>query len=296
MNELMTTKEVADYLRIKERKVYDLLAAGEIPSTRVTGKWLFPRHLIDIWIARSSTFPEIAADLARPAPPVVVGSHDPLLDWTVRASGCDLAMLPGGSLDGLDRFRRGEAVACGMHVLDPTSGDYNVPIVQQSTVGLDCVLIEWAWREQGLLLAAGNPLGVTGIGDLAERKARVVLRQAQAGSSILFQHLLSAAGLRVDGLNVVDVPARNETDLGLAIVEGKADAGLGVRSAARQLGLDFLPLHRERFDLLVRRRDYFRPPVQKLLAFARTAEFAARAADMAGYDVGELGAVVYNAP
>ena len=72
MKDLMTTKEVADYLRLKERKVYDLVAEGEIPCTRVTGKWLFPKHLIDIWLARSSTFPKIAASHATPPPPVIV--------------------------------------------------------------------------------------------------------------------------------------------------------------------------------------------------------------------------------
>jgi len=295
MRDLMTTHEVAEYLRIKERKVYDLVAAGEIPCTRVTGKWLFPRHLIDLWLARSSTFPEISASHATPPPPVIVGSHDPLLEWAVRASECGLALMPGGSLDGLQRFARGEAAACGMHVLDLSDGGYNVSPVAEETVGLDAVLIEWAWRDQGLMVAPGNPMRIASVADAASARARFVIREAQAGSRVLFQHLVSEAGLDIMELDVADVDARSETDVALAVLEGRADTGLGVRSAARQIGLDFVPLHRERYDLLIRRRDWFEPPLQRLLAFAGTPPFAARAEDLGGYDIGGLGTVHFNA-
>ena len=146
------------------------------------------------------------------------------------------------------------------------------------------------------MLAAGNPLGITSIEDLRVNKARVVARQAEAGSRILFDHLLAEAGTKAADLEILEKPARGETDLALRVAEGKADAGLAVASAAHAFKLDFLSLHRERFDLLVRRRDYFEDPVQKLLAFARTDAFEARAADMAGYDTSALGKVVYNGP
>ncbi len=294
MNDLMNTREVAQYLRVKERKVYDLVRRKEIPCTRVTGKWLFPRFLIDQWVTRSTALP--APGEAGPAPPVVVGSHDPLLEWAVRESGCQLALLPGGSLDGVRRLAAGEAALCGMHVLDVDSGDYNAPMVRRVCAGLDVVLIEWGWRLQGLVVAAGNPLGIAAIGDLPTRKARVVTRQDEAGSQILLEHLLSEAGIALGDLAILAQPALSETDLALAVLEGRADAGLAVAAAARQFRLDFLPLRRERYDLLVRRRDYFEEPVQKLLAFARGESFLARAGEMAGYDVGGLGRVVYNAP
>ena len=97
--DLLTTKEVADYLRIKERRVYELVRQGAIPCTRVTGKWLFPRVQIDLWLAENAAGEQTVAP-----PPVIAGSHDPLLDWAVKESGCGLALLPGGSLDGIDRF------------------------------------------------------------------------------------------------------------------------------------------------------------------------------------------------
>ncbi len=292
----MTTKEVADYLRLKERKVYDLVAADDIPYTRVTGKYLFPKHLIDIWLARSSTFPNIARAHTTPPPPVIVGSHDPLLEWAVRNSGCELALMPGGSLDGVQRFARGEAVACGMHVLDLTDGGYNVGPASEAAVGLDMVLIEWARREQGLIVSRGNPIRIDGIAAAAAANARFVVREAQAGSRMLFQYLVSEAGLEIADLDIADVEARTETDVGLAIVEGRADTGLGIRAAAHQYGLDFVALHTERYDLMVRRRDYFQPPLQRLLKYCDSAEFKARADALAGYDIAGLGDIHYNAP
>ena len=289
----MTTREVAEYLRIKERKVYDLLRRKRIPSTRVTGKWLFPKHLIDQWVADGTEFP----DRAMPSPPPVsAGSHDPLFEWSLNESGCGLALMPGGSLDGLERRTAGDAVLCGLHVFDPERGGYNRAAVERTCKGLDVVLIEWAWRDQGLVLADGNPLGIKSIKDLKAKKARVIVRQAEAGSRILFDHLLAEAGMKAAELEILEKPARGETDLGRHVSEGKADAGLAVASAAHAFKLDFLNLHRERYDLLVRRRDYFEAPVQKLLAFSRSDAFKARAADMAGYDVSGLGKVVYNGP
>ena len=96
--DFLTTKEVAAYLRIKERRVYELVRQRAIPCTRVTGKWLFPKALIDVWLAEG-----VDGEAAVRPPPVIAGSQDPLLDWAVKESGCGLALLAGGSLDGLNR-------------------------------------------------------------------------------------------------------------------------------------------------------------------------------------------------
>jgi len=294
MSELMNTREVAEYLRIKERKIYDLIREKRIPCTRVTGKWLFPKRLIDAWLDEGTDLPKDIERRARPVPAVVAGSHDPLLEWCVRETGCELGVRPAGSLDGLKRFFDNEAMVCALHVLDPVTGEYNRQVVEM--LGAGCVLFEWAKREQGLVVAPGNPLAISGIGDLAGRRVRIVLRQEGAGSRILFDYLLAQAGMSLRGLDAVAQPARSETDLGQAISDGKADAGLAVRAAAKAFHLDFVPLHWERLDLLIRRRDYFGSHVQALMAFTRTPAFAARAAEMGGYDVSGSGRVVWNAP
>ena len=294
MPELMNTREVAEYLRIKERKIYELVREKQIPCTRVTGKWLFPKKLIDAWLAEGTSVPELVGRRVAAAPLVVGGSHDPLLEWSLREIGGDLALSATGSLDGLRRFADGETMVCALHVFDPESGEYNLSVVE--ALGSDCVLIEWARREQGLIVAPGNPHAIRSVADLTGKDLRVVLRQEGAGSRILFDYLLERAGIARDRLTILDHEARNETDLSQAISEGKADAGQGVRAAAQAYHLDFVPLHYERCDLLIRRRDYFEPPVQRLLGFARSDEFIQRAAEMGGYDVGQTGRIVWNAP
>jgi putative molybdopterin biosynthesis protein len=293
LTELMTTREVADYLRIKERKIYELVRTRQIPCTRLTGKWLFPKALIDAWVAENSDVP---GESPAKAPPVIAGSRDPLLDWAARESGCGLALIAGGSLDGLTRFIAGDALVAGLHVYDPESGDFNLPAVRNGVPDRGIVLIEWARRDQGLILAAGNPHGVRGVEDLAKQRLPVIRRQPTAGAQLLLDHFIAEAGLGPDDLAFIDEIAHTGNELGLAILEGRAAAGLGLRAVARQLKLDFLPLITERFDLLLHRRDFFEPPFQTLLAFCRGAAFEARAAAMGGYDVSGLGRVRLNGP
>jgi excisionase family DNA binding protein len=286
--DMMNTREVADYLRIKERKVYDLVRAKKIPCSRVTGKWLFPKAQIDAWVAQTGD----AADLAAPGA-VLAGSHDPLLEWAVRESRCGLAIRPGGSRDGLSLLAAGEAMLAGVHLIGEDGG-YNVAAVAAAMPARDFVILEWAKREQGLIVASGNPHRIGALADLRGRKLRFAARQPEAGSHELLLHLLERAGMKRTDLEG-PTAALNESDLAQAIAEGKADAGLGIRAVAQQFRLGFVKLQVERFDLVMRRRDYFEPPVQKLFAFARGAAFAGRAAELGGYDVGGLGTVILNA-
>jgi excisionase family DNA binding protein len=288
---MMDTREVAAYLRLKERRVYDLVRNNTLPHIRATGKLLFPRAQIDAWLAAKagSPLPGAAA-----APPIVAGSHDPLLEWAVRDSRCGLAVLACGSSAGLERLARSEATIAAMHWLDPATGEYNVPLVSERMGTADFVVIEWAKRVQGLLLAAGNPLKVKDLADLVKKRARIAPRQPESGSHHLFAHLLDRAKIEDGNLNWLPRPSLAETDLAAAIHDGHADAGVAIEAAARAQGLAFIPLAVERLDLVLRRRDYFEPPVQALLAFLRTPEFAGQAKALGGYDVTATGQVVFN--
>jgi putative molybdopterin biosynthesis protein len=113
---------------------------------------------------------------------------------------------------------------------------------------------------------------------------------------LLFYHLLQVHGIDAADLHFTMPPARSETDVALAIQDGKADVGFGIGAVARQCRLDFVPLQRERYDIAIGRRDYFQPPFQQLLTFARTARFAEKAAELEGYDIACLGQVAYNSP
>ena len=289
----MTTREVAAYLRLKERKVYELVRNGEIPCTRVTGKWLFPKPMIDLWLMEHAEGPGRERLVEPPA--VVCGSHDPLLEWALQASHCGFASLLGGSTDGLARFARGEAAVCGLHIPDPEGEGYNVEAVKRASTDHDIVLLEWARRRQGLMLAPGNPLGIGGVADLASRGARLIDRQEGAGSRLLLDRLLREAGIERAQLTLLDDRAVSETDVAREVHAGHADAGVGIEAAALEAGLAFVPLAEERFDLVLARRTYFEPPFQALIELTRSPRFTDRAATLGGYDVSHTGAVRYNA-
>src|SRR5450759_747501 len=127
--QLFTTAEAASYLRLKERKIYEMVAEGTVPCTKVTGRWLFPKAELDHWLASSVSRP---AGLTRPEPaPIVGGSHDPLLEWALRERGSGLATLAVGSEAGFARFTAGETIAASMHlhVLEDPEADANVAAV-----------------------------------------------------------------------------------------------------------------------------------------------------------------------
>jgi excisionase family DNA binding protein len=293
---MMDTREVAAYLRLRERRIYDLVRKNAIPHVRATGKLLFPRQQIDAWLAsRSGTAHVSNAPAPRGAPSVIAGSHDPLLEWAARESASGLAILACGSRAGLDWLARGDATVAALHWRDDATGDDNVPLVRSALPGEDVVVLEWAKRSQGLLLAPGNPLRIRSLSDVVNRKARVALRQPEAGSHRLLEHLLGAAGLAAGALNGMPRRVRAETDLAAAIADGRADAGLAIEAAAHAHGLTFIPLAIERLDLVVRRRDAFEPALQTLLAFARASEFAHAAQKLGGYDIAATGRVIYNA-
>ena len=289
----LTTREVAELLRVKERKVYDLAAAGEIPCRRVTGKLLFPRAEIEVWLAgEKGAAPQ--GRLGTVPANIVAGSHDPLLDWAIRESGSGLATFFDGSLDGLARLARGEAGIAGLHVFEPARGDWNLGHVEAALGGAPVVLIEWAKRQQGLLLAEALDGQVRSVADLGGR--RVVRRQASAGAGLLLDHLIAEAGLADGKIRFVTELARTETEAAAAVASGQAEAAPGLAAMARQFGLGFLPTVEERFDLVVDRHAWFEPPFQRLLNFCAGAAFKAKAAELGGYDLSGHGRVVWNAP
>ncbi len=290
MPDLMTTAEVADYLRLKQRKIYELVRSKEIPCARMTGKLLFPRRMVDLWIEQHV---EYAGPQPADAPMVLAGSHDPLVEWAVRESGCGLALLTVGSADGLARWAEGKALLAGIHMIG-SDGTYNVSAVRSLGTVSHLVLIEWARREQGLVVAPGNPRGIRGLADLKRKKVRVARRQEGAGAHILLAHLLKRVGMAPGDINLVDPACLTETDLALSVLDRKVDCGLAIRAVAKRFSLDFIPLHVERFDLAMRCRDYFEPAVQTLFRFARSPALVDRANGFGGYDVSGLGEVKFN--
>src|SRR3954463_4390338 len=221
--QLFTTAEAAAYLRLKERKIYEMVAEGTVPCTKVTGRWLFPKAELDQWLGASVTRP---AGTARAAPPAIVaGSHDPLLEWALRESDSGLATLAVGSEAGLARFAAGEAVAACMHrhALDDIEADANVAAIQGRGDMQDAALIAFCRREQGFLVAAANPLKLKSIDDVIAKRARIAVRPKGAGAQLLLLALLHKAKSSLDRLSAVSPVSPTGTDVAQAIRAGRAD-------------------------------------------------------------------------
>jgi molybdate-binding protein len=245
---------------------------------------------VEAWLAQHAG----GTGAARGLPPALVaGSHDPLLEWAVRESRCGLALLTQGSADGLERLVSGEVAGALIHLPSPDLADFNRDEARSLLAGLNMALVEWARREQGLLVPAGNPRKIRRVADLARRGVKVAARQPGAGSAVLLERVLAREGIDVRRLRISAV-AMGEGDLALAVKNGNADVGLGARAAARPLGLEFVPLVVERLDLAVSRAAWFEAPLQALMAFARGKRFAAQARSLGGYDITGLGRVTWN--
>ena len=294
MEPYLTTEEAAAYLRLKERKLYELVAGGRIPCSKVTGKWLFPRAALDRWLEAGLARPA-GVELAE-APAIIGGSHDPLLEWAVRRSGCGFALLSEGSERGLARLAAHEVALAAIHLHDREEDDSaaNLRAVAAMTELYDSVVLAFAEREQGLVLAPGHPPGVTGLEQAIARHMRFGLRQAGAGAQLLLERLLERSGHGLGDLAVAGGDFATGADLCFAIHAGDADCGIATRAVAAAMGLAFVPLAWERFDLVLRRRSYFERGAQALFALIAADEFHRHAGRLGGYRTAGAGTVRLN--
>ena len=292
--EFLTTSEAAEYLRLGERKLYELVTEGAIPCSKVTGKWLFPRHELDLWVMSGLARPP-GMILADP-PPIVGGSQDDLLEWSLRESGSGLASLTEGTMRGVDRLQRGEVIATAIHfhandLAANVERDANLAKVRTMPSLHDAVLVGIVRREQGFLVAPGNPKNLRTLSDVLGSGALMAMRQPGAGAQLLLDALLARAGASPKDLRRREAACLTGPDLAAAIRAGEADCGVATRAAARSAGLDFVPLLWENFDLLMRQRSYFRPAMQALIGFLGGKRLKQRAAELGGYDTSGAGQI-----
>ncbi len=288
MTDFLTTREVAGLMRVKERKVYDLVARSDIPVSRATGKLLFPRDELHSWLARAS-------GMKQAAPATITGSHDPLLEAALRMSGADIATIWNGSSAGLELLQQGRAGAAALHIFAPPD-DWNLSLVRQRCEESDVVLISWAKRWRGLVYDSRQTGGaLCGLSDLTNEGVRIASRQTGSGAQILFDHLLAEAGVN-PGQLCFSTQRHTELDSVLALLEGEAGACFGLQHLASRYRLAFLPLIEERVDLLVRRSFYFEPPFQRLIDYCQSSDFSDVAKTHAGYDISGFGEIRYNSP
>lgn len=234
---------------------------------------------------------------------LAVGSHDLALDLLADelvSSGTRpprLASVHVGSMGGLRALLQGEAHLAGVHLLDPSSGGYNVPYIRRILPNRPLKLVNLVWREVGLMVRPGNPKEIEAIADLKRSGVVMINRQRGAGTRVLLDHLLAREEIGTDMVKGYSREVTTHTMVAAAVSGGAADVGLGIRAAARALGLDFIPLTRERYDLAIPHEHLDHPGVARILEIVRQGEgsrFWGRVADMGGYDFADTGKVLYE--
>jgi len=226
---------------------------------------------------------------------LIMGSHDPMLDLLAthlrsHSAGQRLVSVNVGSLGGLIALRRGEAHLAGCHLFHPESETYNVPYLQRYLPDEPAALVTFAQREQGLIVAAGNPLGISSVADL--RGARTINRQRGAGTRVLFDHLLAQHEISADEIAGYGHEEYTHLAVAAAVADGIGDCGMGLRAAAEAMGLDFIGLTWERFDLAIPQRHLETEAVQALLDVLRGDAFKRDLGAQSGYRSDETGRVV----
>jgi putative molybdopterin biosynthesis protein len=225
---------------------------------------------------------------------VAIGSHDLVLDLAASAlraddPGITLASSNVGSLGGLVALRDGLCHIAGSHLLDPATGEYTLPYLDRVLPGREVAVVRLVHREQGLIVAPGNPLGLTGISDLTRAGARYVNRQRGAGTRVLLDHELGRRGISPDAIDGYQREEPTHLAVAAAVAAGRADAGLGILAAARAFGLDFVPVTREPYDLVLAAADVGSQLLAPLWALLHSDRFQAAVAKLGGYHTKEMG-------
>ena len=299
MTKHLSTKEVAKFLAVNEKMIYSLVSEKGLPATKVTGKWLFPQHLVEQWVeANVTNYPKSSVQL----PPyhgllIITGSNDILLDKTIslfNARHPDHVAVFGnlGSMGGLRALRNNLCHLATSHLLQENESDYNFDFALKELDKAPAV-INFCCREQGILVQKGNPKKIACVADLAQDGIRIVNRPLGTGTRLLLDHELKKMGLSGEKINGYANEVHRHLDVGVEILAGRADAGPGIHPVASLLGLGFIPLRWERFDFLVTKERFFDRGIQLFMGFLQGEDFQTTAHTLKGYNVELSGKMVF---
>ena len=294
-----------EFLRVRLGRVGDKLVASPVERgagvimslVRADGIVKIPRFSEGL-----DAGAEVGVELLRPEEAiddtvVVIGSHDMTVDLLashVRRGRSSMTMASSnvGSMGGLLALARGEAHMAGSHLLDENTGEYNISYIRRFLKGRAVVVVNMAQRIQGLILPRGNPKGIETLRDLTRDGLTFLNRQRGSGTRLLLDYKLGELGIEPDDIRGYDREEYTHLAVAAAVAGGRADVGLGILSAANAMGLDFVPLLSEQYDMVIPREHYESERVQFALATMRSAEFKAAVDGMGGYDTSSTGRVI----
>lgn len=290
----MSVRQVAEYLHLNEKKIYALVNEGAIPATKVTGKWMFPRELIDRWMLDSAHGGLLTDRL------VIAGSDDPLLYRVITEFARDtgahalISYTATGTRLGLDLLQAQRADACGIHWGPASESHTRHPaLLRQYSQHNNWVLIRAFRREQGLIVSPPVLNYTREIDKLFDRQYRWALRQSGAGAQRYLLEILGKHGLNASALKS-EVTALSEREAAAAIAMDLADVAPGARAVATEFGLGFISLGWESFDFVLPRPIWFRRLFQDLVGRLRTGQSQELADELTGYDLSACGQLLWG--
>ena len=295
----LNTKEVAKLLKVNEKMVYALVNDKGLPATKVTGKWMFPRALVEEWLeANIINLPQTSTSKPSDSGRLLLAGSDDLLfartlNLFYKKNGSVTPFFANlGSMGGLTCLRRGLCHIGVCHLLQGDDREYNFEFAEKELDRLP-VFVNFSKRHQGLLVQKGNPKNITSIADLAKPGVCIVNRPLGTGTRLLLDYEIAKSSISSSAIAGYHQEMARHLDVGLAVLSGQADAGPAIRPVAGLLDLDFLPLRWERFDLLVAREHFFDKAVQQFLGLLHDPEFRKLADSFLGYDLSLCGTMIF---
>ena len=300
--EMMNTKEVAKYLGVHEKQVYALIKAKRIPSTRITGKWIFPRNLIDQWIeVNAQKGLEQARVKSRRIEGALLasGSNDPILDMLqtfMKKSYPEFYIFSAntGSTDGLKALNSGYTDIAWSHLFDPRTGEYNIPFLPTYLPAVKPVVVNLFYRDLGFIVAPKNPFHIEGFEDLIQKDLKFINRQKGSGTRLLLDHHLKRLRISASKIDGYEREVYTHFEIGLSILSKEADVGIATITVSKLLGLPFIPIVRESFDMLLDQSTFFERGVQAFIEILNSKEFRTRVERLGSYDFKNSGKILYS--
>lgn len=295
----ITTREVAALLKVNEKMVYTLVNDKGLPATKVTGKWLFPKRLVEEWLELNMiNAPAQAATMSSDSGRLLLaGSDDPffqkILSYFNHKYNDAVAFFANvGSMGGLKSLRRGLCHIGVCHLLQDDNKEYNFDFADQE-LDRSPVFINFSRRQQGILVGKGNPKNIQSVADFARKDIAIVNRPLGTGTRLLLDYEIARSDIGSSQVKGYDREVAKHIDAGLEILAGRADAAPAIQAAAGLLGLDFIPLRWERFDLLVNRERFFERGIQNFLSIIQEKTFTDLADTFVGYDISLSGKMIF---
>jgi putative molybdopterin biosynthesis protein len=297
-----TPDEVAQLFQISKHTVYELIKRGDLQAFKVGNKMRIEHSEIERY-KESTKAPSKKTQDPLPntqisQPVSLSGSHDFLVEHLVKQTAQDLQLQIQptyiGSLEGLMMLYRGQSDIAAIHLLDPASQEYNLPFIHQLFVYESIAVVRFVSREQGFIVAKGNPKGIESFNDFTRKDVQFVNRQKGAGTRFLLDSMLSKNGIDPTNINGYSNEEWNHLSTASYISRGIADVAFGIQSAASHLGLDFIPIAKEQFDLVFRFTNENKQNLTNLINYLQSPEFKSSLTDLEGYDIEDLGTVIYQ--